>query len=127
MTSPAIAVASTNNTAEMFHWMNTQQLFLLVYVVSVMHALQQGYTDKAESYAKKALHLIDKQRSKRSGFVLRFLGLCLFTTATTTFTLDFDRKTFFTLISIIYSISERQSPLLLPADSPGAASSHPSP
>ena len=48
----------------MFHWMNTQQLFLLVYVVSVMHALQQGYTDKAESYAKKALHLIDKQRSK---------------------------------------------------------------
>ena len=67
-----ISVASTNNTAEMFHWMNTQQLFLLVYVVSVMHALQQGYTDKAESYAKKALHLIDKQRSKHF-FFLEFL------------------------------------------------------
>lgn len=63
-------VASTSNTAEMFHWMNTQQLFLLVYVVSVMHALQQGYTDKAESYAKKALHLIDKQRTYNNDSLL---------------------------------------------------------
>ena len=62
MTIPQLQVRVTQRRC--IHWMNTQQLFLLVYVVSVMHALQQGYTDKAESYAKKALHLIDKQRSK---------------------------------------------------------------
>lgn len=56
-------VVTPSHPAECFHWMSTQQLFLLVYVVSVMHAMQQGYADKATSYAVKALNLIDKQRT----------------------------------------------------------------
>ncbi|KAL0820190.1 hypothetical protein ABMA28_006115 [Loxostege sticticalis] len=45
---------------ESFVWLSRQQLYVLVYLVTVMHSAQAGYMDKAHKYTEKALSQIDK-------------------------------------------------------------------
>ncbi|XP_053615110.1 MAU2 chromatid cohesion factor homolog [Plodia interpunctella] len=45
---------------ESFVWLSRQQLYVLVYLVTVMHSAQAGYMDKAHKYTEKALAQIDK-------------------------------------------------------------------
>ncbi|XP_049877259.1 MAU2 chromatid cohesion factor homolog [Pectinophora gossypiella] len=46
--------------SESFVWLSRQQLYVLVYLVTVMHSAQAGYMDKAHKYTEKALAQIDK-------------------------------------------------------------------
>ncbi|CAG5029907.1 unnamed protein product [Parnassius apollo] len=48
---------------ESFVWLSRQQLYVLVYLVTVMHSAQAGYMDKAHKYTEKALAQIDKLTS----------------------------------------------------------------
>lgn len=52
---------------ESFVWLSRQQLYVLVYLVTVMHSAQAGYMDKAHKYTEKALAQIDKLTSELSG------------------------------------------------------------
>ncbi|XP_075981136.1 mau2 sister chromatid cohesion factor [Anticarsia gemmatalis] len=45
---------------ESFVWLSRQQLYVLVYLVTVMHSAQAGYMEKAHKYTEKALAQIDK-------------------------------------------------------------------
>ncbi|CAD0203012.1 unnamed protein product [Chrysodeixis includens] len=49
---------------ESFVWMSRQQLYVLVYLVTVMHSAQAGYMEKAHKYTEKALAQIDKLTAK---------------------------------------------------------------
>ncbi|XP_058810814.1 MAU2 chromatid cohesion factor homolog [Phymastichus coffea] len=44
---------------DMFIWMPKEHLFILVYLVTVMHSTQTGYLDKAQKYTEKALTQIE--------------------------------------------------------------------
>lgn len=48
----------------MFLWMPKEHLYVLVYLVTVMHSMQAGYMDKAHKYTDKALTQIDKLKSE---------------------------------------------------------------
>lgn len=45
---------------DMFMWMPKEQLYVVVYLVTVMHSMQAGYMDKAQKYTDKALIQIEK-------------------------------------------------------------------
>lgn len=45
---------------DMFIWMPKEQLYVVVYLVTVMHSMQAGYMDKAQKYTDKALAQIEK-------------------------------------------------------------------
>jgi hypothetical protein len=47
----------------MFIWMPKEHLYVLVYLVTVMHSMQAGYMDKAQKYTDKALMQIEKLKS----------------------------------------------------------------
>lgn len=44
----------------MFIWMPKEHLYVVVYLVTVMHSMQAGYMDKAQKYTDKALLQIEK-------------------------------------------------------------------
>ncbi|XP_013193532.1 MAU2 chromatid cohesion factor homolog [Amyelois transitella] len=52
---------------ESFVWLSRQQLYVLVYLVTVMHSAQAGYMDKAHKYTEKALAQIDKLTAQGGG------------------------------------------------------------
>ncbi|KAL4708447.1 hypothetical protein ACJJTC_001163 [Scirpophaga incertulas] len=52
---------------ESFVWLSRQQLYVLVYLVTVMHSAQAGYMDKAHKYTEKALSQIEKLTSNGVG------------------------------------------------------------
>ena len=52
------------NVGDMFIWMPKEPLYVLVYLVTVMHSMQAGYMDKAQKYTDKALMQIEKLKSK---------------------------------------------------------------
>ncbi|KAI4468593.1 hypothetical protein MML48_2g00000777 [Holotrichia oblita] len=45
---------------DMFLWMPKEHLYVLVYLVTVMHSMQAGYMEKAQKYTDKALMQIEK-------------------------------------------------------------------
>lgn len=55
-----VAVVSGGNAGEMFIWMPKEHLYVLVYLVTVMHSMQAGYMNKAQEYTDKALAQIEK-------------------------------------------------------------------
>lgn len=55
-----IVAVCGNTGGESFVWLSRQQLYVLVYLVTVMHSAQAGYMDKAHKYTEKALAQIDK-------------------------------------------------------------------
>lgn len=48
------------SAGDMFVWMPKEHLYVLVYLVTVMHSMQAGYMDKAQKYTDKALIQIEK-------------------------------------------------------------------
>lgn len=61
---PADEVVTGSNIGDMFIWMPKDHLYVLVYLVTVMHSMQAGYMDKAQKYTDKALTQIEKLKSK---------------------------------------------------------------
>lgn len=57
-------MVSSGNAGEMFIWMPKQHLYVLVYLVTVMHSMQAGYMNKAQEYTDKALAQIEKLKGK---------------------------------------------------------------
>ncbi|XP_049830846.1 MAU2 chromatid cohesion factor homolog isoform X1 [Schistocerca gregaria] len=57
---PSDEVVSGPNVGDMFIWMPKEHLYVLVYLVTVMHSMQAGYMDKAQKYTDKALMQIEK-------------------------------------------------------------------
>lgn len=57
-------MVSGNNKGDMFIWMPKEHLYVLVYLVTVMHSMQAGYMDKAQKYTDKALMQIEKLKSE---------------------------------------------------------------
>lgn len=49
---------------DMFLWMPKEHLYVLVYLLTVMHSMQAGYMEKAQKYTDKALMHIEKLKSK---------------------------------------------------------------
>ena len=74
-TDPSMLFNPTGQTNEVFHWMPKEHLCILVYLVSVYHAVQAGQIDKAQNYSEKALTQIQGLKCKLCLFV-GFL-LCL--------------------------------------------------
>lgn len=48
----------------MFVWLPKEQLYVLVYLVTVSHSMMAGYMDKAQKYTEKALTQIEKIKSQ---------------------------------------------------------------
>ncbi|KDR13808.1 MAU2 chromatid cohesion factor homolog isoform X2 [Zootermopsis nevadensis] len=57
---PTDESVSGPNVGDMFIWMPKEHLYVLVYLVTVMHSMQAGYMDKAQKYTDKALMQIEK-------------------------------------------------------------------
>jgi Cohesin loading factor len=57
----------------MFIWMPKEHLYVLVYLVTVMHSMQGGYMDKAQKYTDKAFTQIEKLKSESSSDLIFFL------------------------------------------------------
>lgn len=47
-------------------WLPRDQLYVLVYLVTVSHSMMAGYMDKAQKYTEKALAQIEKLKSSES-------------------------------------------------------------
>lgn len=52
------------NPTEMFMWLPKEQMYVLVYLVTVSHSMSAGYMDKAQKYTEKALTQIEKLKGK---------------------------------------------------------------
>lgn len=61
---PTDDIVTGSNIGDMFIWMPKDHLYVLVYLVTVMHSMQAGYMDKAQKYTDKALTQIEKLKSK---------------------------------------------------------------
>lgn len=48
----------------MFLWLPKEHLYILVYLLTVMHSMQAGYMEKAQKYTDKACVYIEKLKSK---------------------------------------------------------------
>lgn len=69
---PTDDVVTGSNIGDMFIWMPKDHLYVLVYLVTVMHSMQAGYMDKAQKYTDKALTQIEKLKSKYAIYLLFF-------------------------------------------------------
>lgn len=69
---PADEVVTGSNIGDMFIWMPKDHLYVLVYLVTVMHSMQAGYMDKAQKYTDKALTQIEKLKSKYNFQIKQF-------------------------------------------------------
>ncbi|XP_037949757.1 MAU2 chromatid cohesion factor homolog [Teleopsis dalmanni] len=61
---PADELIFGQNPLEMFVWLPKEQLYVLVYLVTVSHSMMAGYMDKAQKYTEKALTQIEKLKSQ---------------------------------------------------------------
>lgn len=66
---PVDNVICGSNVGELFIWMPKEHLYLLVYLVTVMHSMQAGYMDKAQKYTEKAFSQIENLKRKISEFI----------------------------------------------------------
>lgn len=60
-----LAVFTGLSQGDMFLWMPKEHLYVLVYLLTVMHSMQAGYMEKAQKYTDKALMHIEKLKSRR--------------------------------------------------------------
>lgn len=74
---PADEVIFGQNTLEMFIWLPKEQLYVLVYMVTVSHSMMAGYMDKALKYTEKALAEIDKAKQKEDKPILSVFQIIL--------------------------------------------------
>ncbi|XP_017785266.1 PREDICTED: MAU2 chromatid cohesion factor homolog [Nicrophorus vespilloides] len=62
---------------DMFLWLPKEHLYVLVYLVTVMHSMQAGYMDKAQKYTDKALMQIEKLKIVDNKSILSVFQLML--------------------------------------------------
>lgn len=74
---PADEVIFGQNMLEMFIWLPKEQLYVLVYLVTVSHSMMAGYMDKALKYTEKALTQIDKLKSQEDKQILSVFQIIL--------------------------------------------------
>lgn len=65
------------NPLEMFVWLPKEQLYVLVYLVTVSHSMMAGYMDKAQKYTEKALTQIEKLKSQDEKPILSVFKIIL--------------------------------------------------
>jgi MAternally affected uncoordination len=65
------------NNTEMFMWLPKEQLYVLVYLVTVHHSMMAGYMDKAQKYTDKALTQIEKLKSQENKPILAVFQIIL--------------------------------------------------
>nr|XP_040222427.2 MAU2 chromatid cohesion factor homolog [Anopheles coluzzii] len=65
------------NNTEMFMWLPKEQLYVLVYLVTVSHSMMAGYMDKAQKYTEKALTQIEKLKSQENKPILAVFQIIL--------------------------------------------------
>ncbi|XP_055694674.1 MAU2 chromatid cohesion factor homolog [Lutzomyia longipalpis] len=70
-------VASCGNTTENIMWLPKEQLYVLVYLVTVSHSMMAGYMDKAQKYTEKALSQIDKLKQAKKQPILYVFQIIL--------------------------------------------------
>ncbi|XP_075145032.1 mau2 sister chromatid cohesion factor [Haematobia irritans] len=61
---PADEAIFGQSPLDMFVWLPKEQLYVLVYLVTVSHSMMAGYMDKAQKYTEKALTQIEKLKSQ---------------------------------------------------------------
>ncbi|XP_014211353.1 MAU2 chromatid cohesion factor homolog [Copidosoma floridanum] len=74
---PSDDVVVGSNVGDMFIWMPKEHLFILVYLVSVVHSMQSGYMDKAQKYTDKALVQIENLKLIENKPILSVFQLIL--------------------------------------------------
>lgn len=65
------------NTLETFMWLPKEQLFVLVYLVTVSHSTMAGYMDKAQKYSEKALNQIALLKAQENKPILSVFQIIL--------------------------------------------------
>ncbi|CAG9859410.1 unnamed protein product [Phyllotreta striolata] len=65
------------SAGDMFLWMPKEHLYVLVYLVTVMHSMQAGYMEKAQKYTDKALMQIEKLKIVENKPILSVFQLML--------------------------------------------------
>lgn len=65
------------NNFERFMWLPKEQLYVLVYLVSVTHSMMAGYMEKAQKYTEKALSQIAKLRAQENKPILSIFQVIL--------------------------------------------------
>ncbi|EDW84142.2 LOW QUALITY PROTEIN: uncharacterized protein Dwil_GK13302, partial [Drosophila willistoni] len=66
-----------SNQLEMFVWLPKEQLYVLVYLVTVSHSMMAGYMDKAQKYTEKALTQIEKLKLQEDKPILSVFKVIL--------------------------------------------------
>ncbi|KAM8704497.1 hypothetical protein ACLKA7_009014 [Drosophila subpalustris] len=66
-----------SNQLEMFVWLPKEQLYVLVYLVTVSHSMMAGYMDKAQKYTEKALIQIEKLKMQEDKSILSVFKVIL--------------------------------------------------
>ncbi|XP_034489170.1 MAU2 chromatid cohesion factor homolog [Drosophila innubila] len=66
-----------SNQLEMFVWLPKEQLYVLVYLVTVSHSMMAGYMDKAQKYTEKALTQIEKLKMQEDKSILSVFKVIL--------------------------------------------------
>lgn len=65
------------NQLEMFMWLPKEQLYVLVYLVTVSHSMMAGYMDKAQKFTETALEQIEKLRAQENKSILSVFQITL--------------------------------------------------
>ncbi|OXU21657.1 hypothetical protein TSAR_013347 [Trichomalopsis sarcophagae] len=76
-TWPSDEIVTGPHIGDMFIWMPKEHLFVLVYLVTVMHSMQSGYMDKAQKYTDKALAQIENLKLVENKPILSVFQLML--------------------------------------------------
>ncbi|XP_001606324.1 MAU2 chromatid cohesion factor homolog isoform X1 [Nasonia vitripennis] len=74
---PSDEIVTGPHIGDMFIWMPKEHLFVLVYLVTVMHSMQSGYMDKAQKYTDKALAQIENLKLVENKPILSVFQLML--------------------------------------------------
>ncbi|KAF7995510.1 hypothetical protein HCN44_006617 [Aphidius gifuensis] len=74
---PSDEIVAGTNSGDMFIWMPKDHLYVLVYLVTVMHSMQAGYMEKAQKYTDKALTYIEKLKNTDNKPILSVFQLML--------------------------------------------------
>lgn len=74
---PSDEIIFGQNMLEMFIWLPKEQLYVLVYLVTVSHSMMAGYMDKAMKYTEKALTQIEKLKIQEDKPILSVFQIIL--------------------------------------------------
>lgn len=74
---PSDDIIFGQNSLEMFMWLPKEQLYVLVYLVTVSHSMMAGYMDKAQKYTDKALVQIETLKQQDNKPILSVFQIIL--------------------------------------------------